>query len=255
MSCSIFCLLQQNSLHAQIARVTDWNTISWFQLGAEIEFNKKWGLHIDINSRYVDFVNDNMQKLFRTGVNFKASEKILVRAGFVFAMNSPYGDYTVNAYGKPFNERRLFEMVSISDKIGTINIEHRFVLEQRWGEKYSKPEIEEPDETSYQNRIRYRIRLQKPFLKNNHKGNYPYLLFYDEIMISFGNEVNANIFDQNRIAFLLGYRFNQFVRLEAGYLNQIAQLPRRVDNNNVFQHNNGLQVNLLLTIPTSKDIN
>jgi hypothetical protein len=74
-------------------------------------------------------------------------------------------------------------------------------------------------------------------------------------MIAFGSEVNANIFDQNRLAILLGYRFNKSVRFEAGYLNQIAQLPRRVENKNVFQHNNGLQANLLLNIPTSKHSN
>jgi len=73
---------------------------------------------------------------------------------------------------------------------------------------------------------------------------------YDEVMICFGNEVNANIFDQNRFAILAGFRFNSVARIEAGYLNQILQLPRRVDNNNVIQYNNGLQVNLLLTIST-----
>ncbi|MBZ5856304.1 DUF2490 domain-containing protein [Flavihumibacter profundi] len=239
-----------NKAYSQIPRVTESNTIAWFQLNTELQFNKKWGLHIDLNSRRVDFVQDNMQTLFRTGLNFRPSEKILLRAGIANAHNTPYGTYPINKYGKPFDEIRLFQMVGLADKIGPVELNHRFMLEQRWLEKYSKPELDKPDGYTYLNRLRYLLRLQMPFKKNAKQQKYPYLTMYDEVMICFGNEVNANIFDQNRFAILAGFRFNSVARIEAGYLNQILQLPRRVDNNNVIQYNNGLQVNLLLTIST-----
>jgi hypothetical protein len=57
-------------------------------------------------------------------------------------------------------------------------------------------------------------------------------------MIGFGKNVAENIFDQNRIGILFGYRFSPKVRLEAGYLNQIVQLGREINNQNVFQYNN-----------------
>jgi hypothetical protein len=71
----------------------------------------------------------------------------------------------------------------------------------------------------------------------------PYLAIYDEVFISFGKNVNENIFDQNRVGILVGYRVSSSIRIEAGYLNQILQLGREVNNRNVFQHNNGLIIN------------
>jgi hypothetical protein len=248
----VFFLLVVNTVHAQVPRIAETNTIAWFQLNTELQFNKKWGLHVDLNTRRVDFLTDNMQNLYRAGVNYRVNDRILLRAGFAYVANSPYGTYKANAFGKPFNEKRLFQMISITDKMGTIDISHRLILEQRWIERYSKAELDEPDQTTYVNRIRYLLRLQKPFKKTNEQKKYPYLAMYDELFIGFGNEVAANIFDQNRWAILAGYRFSPTVRIEAGYLNQIFQLGRRVNNNNVIQHNNGLQVNLLLNISTNK---
>jgi len=76
----------------------------------------------------------------------------------------------------------------------------------------------------------------------------PYISIYDEIFIGFGDNVNENIFDQNRIGILLGYRFSSLVRIEAGYLNQTLQLGREVNNRNVFQRNNGIIVNVNFNI-------
>ena len=75
---------------------------------------------------------------------------------------------------------------------------------------------------------------------------------YEEIFIGFGKNVNENIFDQNRIGILLGYRFNPIVRIEAGYLNRILQLGREVNNRNVFQQNNGIILNANFNIDLTK---
>ena len=71
----------------------------------------------------------------------------------------------------------------------------------------------------------------------------PYIAAYDELFIGFGENVNENIFDQNRIGLVLGYRFSNSLRIEAGYLNQTLQLGREVNNRNVFQNNNGFIIN------------
>lgn len=245
-------MLGRRSAQAQIARISEFNTIAWFQVGVDASIKGNWGFHIDGNARRVDFVRSNMQGMIRLGVNYKVSAKLSFRGGLVLAHNSPYGEYPVNAFGKSFEERRMFEMVNINDNIQQLELQHRFMLEQRWLDKFSKPDLEQPDGYTYLNRFRYMLRLQLPLKSNAKQETYPYLAAYDELMIGFGNQVNANIFDQNRAGFLVGYRWSSAIRLEAGYLNQLFQLPRRVNNNNVIQHNNGLQVNLLLNLTTSK---
>ncbi len=73
-------------------------------------------------------------------------------------------------------------------------------------------------------------------------------MLYDEIFVGFGANVQANIFDQNRIGILLGYRFNKNVRIEGGVLNQILQFGRQINGKNVIQNNNGIILNASFNI-------
>ncbi len=74
------------------------------------------------------------------------------------------------------------------------------------------------------------------------KMSKAYVALYDEIFIGFGKNVGQNVFDQNRIAVMVGYNFSKAFRLEGGFLNQTLQLGRQVDGKNVFQYNNGLLI-------------
>ena len=77
-------------------------------------------------------------------------------------------------------------------------------------------------------------------------------IVYDEVLVGFGENVNANIFDQNRIGILLGYRFSKTLRIEGGYLNQTLQFGRLINSQNVFQYNNGLIINANFNIDLSR---
>jgi hypothetical protein len=87
------------------------------------------------------------------------------------------------------------------------------------------------------------FRAQIPLKGKEIKDKTPYFAIYDEIFIGFGSNVNENIFDQNRVGIMLGYRFSPTIRIETGYLNQTLQLGREVNNRNVFQYNNGIILN------------
>lgn len=92
------------------------------------------------------------------------------------------------------------------------------------------------------------FRAQLPLNKPVMGDRTFYAAVYNEIFVSFGKNVNENIFDQNRIGLLVGYRFNPTFRLEGGYLKQILQLPREVSGRNVFQYNNGLIINTVINL-------
>jgi Protein of unknown function (DUF2490) len=95
-------------------------------------------------------------------------------------------------------------------------------------------------------------RMQVPLGKKTITDKTVYAAMYDEIFVGFGKNVNENVFDQNRFAFLLGYRFNKKWRVEAGFFQQILQLGREVNNSNVFQYNNGMILNTFLNVDLSK---
>jgi hypothetical protein len=117
------------------------------------------------------------------------------------------------------------------------------MLEQRWVDRYSNANLSTEDEFPLLHRLRYMMRLQIPLKGKSIENKTPYLAMYDEIFLGFGGNVNENIFDQNRFGLLLGYKLNNTVRIEAGYLNQTLQLGREVSNRNVFQNNNGFIIN------------
>jgi hypothetical protein len=96
------------------------------------------------------------------------------------------------------------------------------------------------------------IRLQVPLHGREIMDKTAYFAVYDEVLVGFGENVNANIFDQNRIGILLGYRFNKALRIEGGYLNQTLQLGRQINGLNVFQNNNGLIINANFNFDLSK---
>ena len=179
----------------------------------------------------------------RVGVNYQLNPRVLFRAGYALIETFPYGEIPINGLGRDFTEHRIFEMVQLSHKEGKVDISHRFMLEQRFVGRYSSANVTTEDEFPLFNRMRYMVRLQVPLKGNEIKDKTPYIAFYDEILIGFGKNVNANIFDQNRIGILLGYRFNKNLRIEGGYLNQTLQFGRQIGGQSVFQNNNGIILN------------
>ena len=89
------------------------------------------------------------------------------------------------------------------------------------------------------NRMRYRVRGEMPLHKKKAAKKPWSIVAQDEVFIGWGKNMGANIFDQNRLAVLLGYKLNKSIKLEAGYLNQILQQGKRINDKPVFQYNNG----------------
>ncbi|QBN18778.1 DUF2490 domain-containing protein [Flavobacterium nackdongense] len=247
--CSLLCLF---SLNAQNTRIVDKNDIGWYAFFGTFKVAEKFSVHSEYQWRRINYISDQQQNLLRLGVNYQANPKLQLRLGYAWVETYPYGDYAINALGKDFTEHRIFQMATLNDKISKFELSHRFMLEQRFVGRYTKPELTVEDEYVFMNRIRYMFRIQMPLKGTEIKNKTPYIAAYDEILIGFGENVNENIFDQNRFGLLLGYRFDSNFRIEGGYLNQTLQLGREVNQSNVFQSNSGFIINTLLNFDFTK---
>jgi len=237
-------VISNSTLFAQ-NRIQDNNSIAWAGIFTTTKFNDKFSWHAEFQCRRVDGIKTPQQNLFRTGINYQPNKKFLFRVGYTNAETFPYGEYPLNSMGKQYSDNRAFEMISIADKVDRIDLTHRFMLEQRFVGKYSSASLPKEDDYSFVNRIRYMFRMQLPLQKNATSNHAPYLVMYDEIFIGFGKNVGENVFDQNRIGVLFGYKFNELVKIEGGYLSQIVQLGREINNKNVFQYNSGVMLNTI----------
>lgn len=196
----------------------------------------KLTIHTEYQWRRVDVVKNWQQGLARTSLNYAVRKDVSLNIGYAFAETFPYGDYPP---AFKFPEHRIFEQVVVKNPIGAAELSHRFTLEQRFVGSVTSTNGVKNTKYNYLNRIRYRLRGEIPLHKKTATKKNWSIALQDEIFIGWGKNIGTNIFDQNRIGVLLGYKMNKLVKLEAGYLNQIVQQGRRVNNKAVFQYNNG----------------
>ena len=238
--------------YAQNTRITNKNTIGWYAYTGTFKINKNWGIHTEYQWRRDNIISDWQQSLLRTGINYQVNPKLSLRAGYAWIETYNYGDIPINSFGKQFTEHRAYQMVTVSDKIGKVELNHRFMLEQRWIGRYANASLTKEDDYFFVNRLRYMYRMQIPLKGKIITDKTPYAAVYDEIFIGFGKNVNENVFDQNRLGLLLGYRFTSTIRVEGGFISQIVQLPREAGGRNVFQYNNGVMLSTFLSFDVSK---
>ncbi|MCC6690934.1 MAG: DUF2490 domain-containing protein [Bacteroidia bacterium] len=237
---------------SQNNRINTHETIGWYNYFGTFKLSNKVGIHSEYQWRRENIITNWQQSLLRVGLNYQLNHRILFRVGYAWVETFSYGEIPINRLGKDFTEHRIFEMVQMSYKEGLVDFLHRFMIEQRFIGHHSSAIVEKEDQFPLLNRMRYMIRLQVPLKGSEIKDKSPYVSIYDEIFIGFGKNVNANIFDQNRIGVLLGYQFKKNVRIEGGYLIQIIQFGRQINGKNVFQNNNGLIVNANFNFDLSK---
>ncbi|KAB1156272.1 DUF2490 domain-containing protein [Flavobacterium luteum] len=248
----IFAFFSFLGVCAQNTRITDNNSIGWYTFNGTFKLNQKFGIHSEYQWRRDKLTTNWQQSLLRLGINYQLNPKIQLRLGYAWIETFPYGDIPINVFGKDFTEHRSFQMAAITDKISIVELSHRFMLEQRWVGRYTNTSLNTEDDYLYMNRFRYMFRVQVPLRGKAMSDKTPYFAIYDEIFIGFGKNVNENVFDQNRLGLIFGYRFNKALRIEAGYLNQILQLGREEKGRNVFQNNNGIIVNTAFNFDLGK---
>lgn len=235
----LFAMIAVKNLPAQNDRVNDFNNTNWLQLFATIPLNKKWSIHAEYQWRRTDGLKNWQQGLLRAGVNYKLNEQVILHAGYAEAETFPYGNYPIAANGT-FPEHRMYEQLVLRQPLKKFLITHRFRIEQRWLGRVKAGTSREIEDWVFLHRFRYQFRTQLAVSKNW------YAAAADEIFIGAGKNVGVNVFDQNRIFLLAGYKLNRHVSLEAGYFNQTLQQGRRINNSTVIQRNNGMVVSSFL---------
>lgn len=240
----IVLIIYARPSYSQEQRLNDNNSIGWFAYTGTIKIKPKIFIHTEYQWRRVDGIKNWQQSLLRTGVNFAVRKDISLIAGYAFAETFPYGDFpNANA----FPEHRIFEQVVLNNPLGKVALSHRFTLEQRFMGKLLNQNTQKDFDWIYLNRMRYRVRAEAPITKKVTDKNLWSFVFMDEVFIGWGKNMGVNVFDQNRLAVLLGYKVNPNFKIEAGFLNQILQQGKRINEKPVFQYNNGFIISTHLT--------
>lgn len=191
--------------------------------------------------------NNLNQHVFRPYIHYQPNPNIrvsLMPLGWI-------GSYRFNA-GKPsafFSELRIAPQVVLTQNIGRVRFDNRFRYEFRWiGQNQSIDDHSslyggDFSTTTFRERFRYQFKMTIPLNHAKMDDKTFYAQVYDEVFVNMGEKVsNTNLLDQNRVLIGLGYKFNKFVSVEAGYMQQTIfrfsnATKDNVDINNIIQLN------------------
>lgn len=202
------------------------------------------GLHMEVQARRADLGTEWQQLLLRGGLTHVLGSGVRAAGGYAFVRSWPYGDAPARA---EFPEHRAWQQIQLAHTTGAIGWAHRYRLEQRWigVTGTNSTDLEEVTDWRYANRFRYMARAAVPLSGVSPALQGAYAAAFDEVFISFGREVQFNIFDQNRLGAVLGLQLSPTWRAEAGYLYQYLLKANGRDT----EHNHTLQAALISSMP------
>lgn len=180
---------------------------NWLIYIGNKKLNSKWNIHNEIQYRNYNAVGDLEQLLLRTGIGYNITDNSNILLGYGYILSENYIGNTNEKIA--INEHRIFQQITSKQSIGLIKLSHRYRFEQRFVEN------------DFKMRFRYFLALNIPF--SNNENNRYYISAYNEIFLN----TQTSIFDRNRVYAGLGFKINNSIKIEAGYMNQFFETSSR----------------------------
>jgi len=214
-----FGTLQSSAARAETIEDEGWWTAVFSQ--GDIEWRpdtaSRWRWWFDGHARFQDDADGFNVSIVRPGIGYKLTDNTTLWAGYGWIHTSPIGG------GPDFDENRIWQQVTWSDKAGDFRIGLRSRFEQRF--------LETGDDTGL--RFRQFVSARAPISADQRLT----MMAWDEVFIhlndtDFGTRTG---FNQNRAFF--GFGWNRCPeqsrsRVEIGYLNQFIDSRTGADRMN-----------------------
>jgi len=198
----------------------------WTQYYTQIQINENYAIVCDAGIRGKLNLSEKTSVLGRIGFQKKVNKNISFTMGAAW-----FGFYSADKLNR--NEWRGWQEFSYNQFYERLNIQHRFRLEERFFHSVDS------NNSTFNYRSRYRVYVKIPINNCTLTKNTFYLFCGDEIFIDFGKDVVYN-FNQNRVLYGLGYKFNDRTTFSLTYVDQIA----RKNKGNCYERTNIIWVAL-----------
>ena len=196
----------------------------WVGAFLEQPVTERVNLWFDGSWRRMDFGVRPQQLLLRPGVLVTVAPGVKIGGGMTYVATAPYGNLPI---ANPTRDTRTWQTLQLTHKAGTVDVHHRFMVEQRW----IRPLIGDSlGPATYANRIRYRARGQMPLGAATLAGRPLYGFVWDELLMPFGGVQQQFTIGQNRATIGMGVGLSSTTRVEVGYMNLYNAFPGRRAN-------------------------
>ena len=194
----ILIILFSSSVFAQ-------STGGWLiYFGTSTLKDSNWSIHHEIQLRDHQILGDHNQTLARVGFQYKLKPYLQGTVGYGFIHTE-----LEDSPNRPFSEHRIYQEAILSHNLSVAKLRHRFRLEERF--------IENQD---FRGRLRYCLFLDLPFSEKGMKQGGTYLALYDEVFLNLSDQEQIKFFDRNRLYAGLGWKVQDRLGLQLGYMRQ-----------------------------------
>lgn len=202
-------LFLHSSLLAQRSREVQTQNHVWTSINSQIRLSERWGISADVHIRRTDFLQNNSFFLLRTGALYYANSQLTLGAGYAHMWLANQKDAT-ELFS---NENRLHQQVVLNQKLGTVQLNQRLRIEERWIQKVVN--FIPVAATRFTVRYRYQLSMIVPVSSNK---KIPALAFADELMLQTGKDIVYNNFDQNRVFAGIRQQVTPSLSFDFGYM-------------------------------------
>ena len=179
---------------------------NWMIYIGNKKLNPKWNIHNEIQYRNYNAIGDLEQLLIRGGLGYNLTENnnnLLLGYGYILSENY-IGDTDEKI---TVNEHRIYQQFTTKQAVGKLNLSHRYRFEQRFVE------------SDFKMRFRYFLSLNYPLKTFTESNSLLYASAYNEIFLN----TESSVFDRNRLFGGLGWKMNDKLKFEVGYMNQFFE--------------------------------
>ncbi len=193
---------------------------NWMIYIGNKKLNSKWNIHNEIQYRNYNAIGDLEQLLIRVGLGYNLTENnnnVLLGYGYILSDN-----YIDNSSDKvSVNEQRVYQQFATKQNVGKLILSHRYRFEQRF------------IESNFKMRFRYFLSLNYPLKTFKESNSLLYATAYNEIFLN----TESPVFDRNRLFGGLGWKLNNKLKFEIGYMNQFFENSERDQINLIMYFN------------------
>ncbi|MGJ8550079.1 DUF2490 domain-containing protein [Winogradskyella wichelsiae] len=188
-------LLVSTTLKAQ--NTTEDYLGSWYTLGLSHQFTEHFSLMPYAELRFYEPSSNYNLTFLSLNANYhiKNSQTLTLAVAYLDIDSYLGNDNTPNTI-----EHRIMEQYSKKHKFGSLNIQHRLRVEQRF--------LKYTDRNELQHRFRYRLSLKYPLNKTLFLG------LTEEPFVNFQDQV----FHENRFYIAIGFNLLKHTQLQMGYM-------------------------------------
>ncbi|WP_114777451.1 DUF2490 domain-containing protein [Botryobacter ruber] len=205
------------AVRAQSGRNVTHQQLVWTRYQNQLQLGSRWAIQSEVDMRRFVYHYKMHHLVMRSQGRYTFNSQVEAGAGLVYTRQYPQDSRSVSELVVP--EFRVQADVTLKQATGQVNLQHRYLVEQRFVRRVVADALASDYVTS--TRFRYRLQAEVPLWKGE-KQSFRATI-HDEVMVQTREAVKRNIFDQNRIYAGLRWGVSPKLAFELGYLKWYQQ--------------------------------